>query len=135
MRRFHGHFFNWYDLNELRVLEPGYVSTVDSGNFAGHLIALKQACYEVLKDPTCSELDAKRLKAIAERAHAYAVGMDFRFLFDMKRKLFTIGYHIGSNTSTTRITICSPQNRGSHLSWRSRKTMSRSTTGSDSDAH
>jgi cyclic beta-1,2-glucan synthetase len=50
MRRFHGHFFNWYDLNELRVLEPGYISTVDSGNLAGHLIALKQACYERMKD-------------------------------------------------------------------------------------
>ncbi|MEO8579273.1 MAG: glucoamylase family protein [Gemmatimonadales bacterium] len=98
MRRFHGHFFNWYDLNELRVLEPGYVSTVDSGNFAGHLIALKQACFEMMKDKTCSELDAKRLRAIAERAHAYAVEMDFRFLYDQKRKLFTIGYHIGSNT-------------------------------------
>ena len=72
MRRFHGHFFNWYDLNELRVLEPAYVSTVDSGNFAGHLIALKQACYEMMKDPDCSALDAKRLRAIAERAHAYA---------------------------------------------------------------
>ncbi len=98
MRRFHGHFFNWYDLNELRVLEPGYISTVDSGNFAGHLIALKQACYEMLKDPTCSDQDAKRLRAIAERAHAYAVEMDFRFLYDTRRKLFTIGYHIGSNT-------------------------------------
>ena len=98
MRRYHGHFFNWYDLNELRVLEPGYISTVDSGNFAGHLIALKQACYEILKDPACSAQDAKRLRAIAERAHAYAVEMDFRFLFDSKRKLFTIGYHIGSNT-------------------------------------
>jgi cyclic beta-1,2-glucan synthetase len=98
MRRFHGHFFNWYDLNELRVLEPAYVSTVDSGNFAGHLIALKQACYEMMKDPSCTELDAKRLRAIAERAHAYAVEMDFRFLYDDKRKLFTIGYHIGSNT-------------------------------------
>ncbi|MGH7652117.1 MAG: GH36-type glycosyl hydrolase domain-containing protein [Gemmatimonadaceae bacterium] len=98
MRRFHGHFFNWYDLNELRVLEPAYVSTVDSGNFAGHLLALKQACYELLKDPTCPEVDGRRLKAIAERAHAYAVEMDFRFLYDQKRKLFTIGYHIGSNT-------------------------------------
>ncbi len=98
MRRFHGHFFNWYDLNELRVLEPAYVSTVDSGNLAGHLIALKQACFEMMKDPTCTELDAKRLRAIAERAHAYAVEMDFRFLYDTKRKLFTIGYHIGSNT-------------------------------------
>jgi cyclic beta-1,2-glucan synthetase len=98
MRRFHGHFFNWYDLNELRVLEPGYISTVDSGNFAGHLIALKQACYEMLKDPTCTDQDAKRLRAIAGRAHAYAVEMDFRFLYDTRRKLFTIGYHIGSNT-------------------------------------
>jgi cyclic beta-1,2-glucan synthetase len=98
MRRFHGHFFNWYDLNELRVLEPGYISTVDSGNFAGHLIALKQACYEIMRDPACPDQDIKRLRAIAERAHAYAVEMDFRFLFDSKRKLFTIGYHIGSNT-------------------------------------
>ncbi|MFN2635460.1 MAG: GH36-type glycosyl hydrolase domain-containing protein [Gemmatimonadaceae bacterium] len=97
MRRYHGHFFNWYDLNELRVLEPGYISTVDSGNLAGHLIALKQACYEFLRDPTCSGPDAKRLKAIAERAHAYAIEMDFRFLYDQKRKLFTIGYHVGSN--------------------------------------
>jgi cyclic beta-1,2-glucan synthetase len=98
MRRFHGHFFNWYDLNELHILEPAYVSTVDSGNFAGHLIALKQSCYEMMKDPSCAEVDRKRLRAIAERAHAYAVEMDFRFLYDTKRKLFTIGYHIGSNT-------------------------------------
>ena len=98
MRRFHGHFFNWYELTELKILEPAYISTVDSGNLAGHLIALKQACYEQLKDPALSRQDAKRLQAIAERAHAYAVEMDFRFLYDEKRKLFTIGYHIGSNT-------------------------------------
>ena len=29
---------------------PQYVSTVDSGNFAGHLIALKQACIELPDD-------------------------------------------------------------------------------------
>ncbi len=46
MRRHRGHFFNWYDLTDLHVLEPGYVSTVDSGNLAGHLLALKQACLE-----------------------------------------------------------------------------------------
>ena len=44
MRRFRGHFYNWYDLRDLQVLEPAYVSTVDSGNLAGHLIALRQAC-------------------------------------------------------------------------------------------
>jgi cyclic beta-1,2-glucan synthetase len=42
--RFRGHFFNWYDTADLRPLEPRYVSTVDSGNLAGHLIALASAC-------------------------------------------------------------------------------------------
>src|SRR6185436_17790277 len=32
MPRVRGHFYNWYDLGDLRVLEPPYVSTVDSGN-------------------------------------------------------------------------------------------------------
>ena len=51
MTRFRGHFFNWYDLHDLRVLEPPYVSTVDSGNLAGHLIALRQACIGIIAAP------------------------------------------------------------------------------------
>ncbi|MGH7717619.1 MAG: glucoamylase family protein, partial [Gemmatimonadaceae bacterium] len=51
MRRFRGHFYNWYDLRDLRVLEPAYVSTVDSGNLAGALIALRQACLAIPDDP------------------------------------------------------------------------------------
>ncbi|MGN8119528.1 GH36-type glycosyl hydrolase domain-containing protein [Labrys sp. 22185] len=43
---FKGHFFNWYDTQNLRILEPAYVSSVDSGNLAGHLIALANACEE-----------------------------------------------------------------------------------------
>lgn len=64
--RLRGHFFNWYDTSTLRVLEPGYVSSVDSGNLAGHLIALANACEEwveapVLPDPRPGLLDALRL--------------------------------------------------------------------------
>jgi cyclic beta-1,2-glucan synthetase len=44
LARFHGHFYNWYDTTDLRPLDPQYVSTVDSGNLAGHLIALANAC-------------------------------------------------------------------------------------------
>ena len=51
MRRFRGHFYNWYELGDLRVLEPAYVSTVDSGNLAGAMLALKQACLHVLEEP------------------------------------------------------------------------------------
>ena len=51
MRRFNGHFYNWYELQNLTVLEPAYVSTVDSGNLAGHLIALRQACLSIVDGP------------------------------------------------------------------------------------
>ena len=44
MSRFRGHFYNWYDTRDLRVLDPPYVSSVDSGNLAGHLIVLANAC-------------------------------------------------------------------------------------------
>ena len=51
MRRFHGHFVNWYDTRDLRPLDPLYISTVDSGNLAGHLIALTQGCRELARRP------------------------------------------------------------------------------------
>jgi cyclic beta-1,2-glucan synthetase len=35
-----------------------------------------------------------RLKVLADRAHDYAIEMDFRFLFDDRRKLFSIGYDV-----------------------------------------
>lgn len=49
--RWHGHFYNWYDTQDLHVLEPQYVSTVDSGNLAGHLLTLSEACREMLSRP------------------------------------------------------------------------------------
>ncbi|HEV2833823.1 MAG TPA: hypothetical protein VGW58_00825, partial [Pyrinomonadaceae bacterium] len=45
--RLHGHFFNWYDTKTLDSLLPQYISTVDSGNLAGHLIALKQGLIDL----------------------------------------------------------------------------------------
>jgi len=61
MQRFRGHFYNWYDLHDLRVLEPAYISTVDSGNLAGHLIALRQACLGIPDDPV---FDARVWRAL-----------------------------------------------------------------------
>jgi cyclic beta-1,2-glucan synthetase len=49
--RFRGHFYNWYDTHDLRPLDPKYVSSVDSGNLAGHLIALASACREMISRP------------------------------------------------------------------------------------
>jgi cyclic beta-1,2-glucan synthetase len=51
LERFRGHFYNWYDTQDLRPLDPKYVSSVDSGNLAGHLIAVSNACREMLGRP------------------------------------------------------------------------------------
>ena len=42
MERHEGHFYNWYDTQSLKPLQPLYVSAVDSGNLAGHLMTLRQ---------------------------------------------------------------------------------------------
>ncbi|WP_246837760.1 glucoamylase family protein [Salinicola sp. MH3R3-1] len=51
MERCKGHFYNWYDTRSLEPLEPLYVSTVDSGNLAGHLITLACACEAWIAHP------------------------------------------------------------------------------------
>jgi cyclic beta-1,2-glucan synthetase len=48
---FRGHFYNWYATRDLRPLDPKYVSSVDSGNLAGHLIAFANACREIIGRP------------------------------------------------------------------------------------
>lgn len=46
MQRYRGHFLNWYSTETLAALKPSYVSSVDSGNLAGHLLVVANACDE-----------------------------------------------------------------------------------------
>ena len=89
MAKVRGHLMNWYDLADLRVLDPPYVSAVDSGNLAGHLIALSAACDELAE----THVDvAARLLDVGRRARALAMAMDFTLFYDEQRRLFSIGY-------------------------------------------
>jgi cellobiose phosphorylase len=54
MERYRGHFYNWYDTRSLRPLPPLYVSTVDSGNLAGHLMVLQRGLLEMGQAPILS---------------------------------------------------------------------------------
>ncbi len=69
MPRFRGHFYNWHDTRDLKALEPKYVSSVDSGNLAGHLIAIANACKEWRESPMAA---ACRWAGIAD-THALTV--------------------------------------------------------------
>jgi cyclic beta-1,2-glucan synthetase len=193
LERFRGHLLNWYDTRTKIPLRPRYVSTVDSGNLAGSLLALAAGLRDLaggkvpaaralsgiqdmaallgetlagmvaarpdlrdaavpmgealaglrrrlsgtdafasapesaralrhglevlpslpreagdarywagrlagaLEDSSRPEVStdlARRLRSLARRAQALAEGMDFRFLYDRQRKIFSIGYRL-----------------------------------------
>ncbi|MEK7721311.1 MAG: glucoamylase family protein, partial [Elusimicrobiota bacterium] len=47
MEKHRGHFYNWYDTQSLKPLKPLYISSVDSGNMAGHLLVLRSGLLEM----------------------------------------------------------------------------------------
>jgi cellobiose phosphorylase len=49
--RHRGHFYNWYDTQTLKPLAPRYVSSVDSGNLAGHLLVLAEGMSMLAEAP------------------------------------------------------------------------------------
>ncbi len=51
LRKHRGHFYNWYDTRTLEPLRPLYISSVDSGNLAGHLLTLGPGLEEVIHFP------------------------------------------------------------------------------------
>ena len=66
LERFRGHFYNWYDTLDLRPLTPKYISTVDSGNLAGHLVALWNTCKEMRARPVVDRQWLDGIKDVAD---------------------------------------------------------------------
>jgi cyclic beta-1,2-glucan synthetase len=101
LERFEGHLLNWYDTRTLAPLAPAYVSTVDSGNLAGALLTLSVALQRLAADGAAAPRTA-HLRQLAVRAVALFDGMNFRFLYDPQRQLFTIGYRLADSEGPGR---------------------------------
>ncbi len=100
LERHRGHLLNWYDTRSLAPLAPRYVSTVDSGNLAGSLIAMAEGCREL--SASCPDRSS-HLEDLARRASAFADAIDFTFLFDPDRQLFSIGYRVADAAGPGRL--------------------------------
>ena len=70
LERYRGHCFNWYDTQTLKPLPPLYISAVDSGNLAGHLLTLQPGLLALIDAPI---LNARWLDGIDD---------SFRILMD-----------------------------------------------------
>ncbi|HTB21807.1 MAG TPA: glucoamylase family protein [bacterium] len=77
MEKHQGHFFNWYDLRTLKPLEPRFVSTVDSGNLAGHLLVARQALLETLGLPLLAPSPFEGMRESLALATAAADSAEF----------------------------------------------------------
>ena len=51
LTQYQGHLYNWYDTETLMPLAPLYISSVDSGNLAGHLLTLRAGLLALPDDP------------------------------------------------------------------------------------
>ncbi len=54
LTRNRGHFYNWYDTQTMQPLPPLYISSVDSGNLAGHLLTLRPGLLALPDEPIVS---------------------------------------------------------------------------------
>jgi len=89
-----GHLLNWYETRTLQVLPPAYVSTVDSGNFAGHLLAVAQSCRLLAGRADTAGAESAPLLQLAGRCERLCMAMDFSGLYSAKRHLFHIGLRV-----------------------------------------
>ena len=89
-----GHLYNWYQTETLEILQPAYVSTVDSGNLAGHFLATSGACNSLARKADSTAIEKQQLENIAAHCIRLCMAMDFSGLYSPKRHLFHIGLRV-----------------------------------------
>lgn len=93
MDKWHGHLYNWYDTQNLNVLNPKYVSSVDSGNFLACLISLKEG----IKQYVCEKTE---LLDIIVRIEKLFENTDVSKIYDYSRDLFSLGISFENDKET-----------------------------------
>ena len=95
--KWNGHLYNWYNIKTKEPLYPRYVSTVDSGNFAGYLYVTKSFLEEYLKENnTNNENIEMKINTISKMLE----DMDFSLLYNYEQQIFSIGFNIEENKLT-----------------------------------
>ena len=84
LEKWHGHLYNWYDTKTMEVLNPKFISTIDSGNFVASLIV----ALTFVSDGTH--------EALKEKIERLIKNTNFRKLYT-KTSVLSIGYDVSEN--------------------------------------
>ena len=79
LEKWHGHLYNWYDIKTMKVINPYFVSTVDSGNLVASIIVTREFLNR-LEENELVKLCDKLIK-----------NTNFKRLYT-KKNVFSIGY-------------------------------------------
>lgn len=90
MEKWHGNLYNWYDPRDRSVLQPAFVSSVDSGNLLACLIALQQGLREYQGEET-------RMEGLLADIGRLIEETDLSRFYVPVRRLFSIGYDAAAN--------------------------------------
>ncbi len=83
LEKWYGHLYNWYDLKTKQVMNPKFISTVDSGNFVACLIIVKNFI-----EVTDSKGEHTKL---LNKIESLIKNTNFKKLYT-KKDVFSIGY-------------------------------------------
>ncbi|MBR5231708.1 MAG: hypothetical protein IKW00_05610 [Clostridia bacterium] len=86
LEKWHGNFYNWYDLEGLAPLHPRFVSSVDAGNCHVCLLAAAQCARRYMHEGDKSVRDVPR------RLDRLCRDMQLHRMYDRREELFHIGY-------------------------------------------
>ncbi len=107
LEKWHGHLYNWYSIKTGKVINPRFVSTVDSGNFVSSLIVVREFLYK-LGDEKLIKLCDKLIKntnfrKLYTKKHVFSIGYD-----DNEGKLSIYNYNKFASESrlTSYLAIC-----------------------------
>ena len=107
LEKWHGHLYNWYSIKTGKVINPRFVSTVDSGNFVSSLIVAREFLYK-LGDEKLVKLCDKLIKntnfrKLYTKKHVFSIGYD-----DNEGKLSIYNYNKFASESrlTSYLAIC-----------------------------
>ena len=105
--KWHGHLYNWYDIKTKKVLNPYFVSTVDSGNLVASYIVVREFL-EKLEEPELVSLCDKLItgtnfKKLYTKKHVFSIGYD-----ENEGKLSDYNYNKFASESrlTSYLAIC-----------------------------
>lgn len=93
MEKYKGHLYNWYNTQTLEIMNPHFISTVDSGNFLCCVVALASGLESYVNENP-------KLWKIIELCNKTVNECDMDFLFDKRHKLFRIGFDTQKNEFT-----------------------------------